>query len=376
MRHRHAQFSSPIQLPALLKASRQSVDRIPAAACPLCHWDATLRDLNKHTSSDETLVVTPDQFRKHLGGHMEQLALFALPRKYKDEEENAKSHEAAAMAHSDSLSRQLSMEEMSWKTNSSHGMAFDESIPDVGTIIAPRFSVHSKDLSPWSRQALDLSKCSIKPVPCTGAAVSHVCSNEGKVYLHGGMIHANTINHDIWTIEIKEEPTCYPMTTNGTAPWARLHHAALVVGNAFIVFGGSMKENDSDEIDSSLDNGLYFLNTSEALPALYQSRLTYPGTKTWSTAIIRNRPPARYGHTLTLLGTTILVFGGQTELVGRPRDAPSANSNDMYAIDLNSLQSHPDGASWETLMPNETHPNRPLGRLYHTMVSWNNNLYL
>lgn len=268
MRHQHAQFSSPTQLPALLKASRQSVDRIPATACPLCHWDVTLRDLNKHTSADGTLVVTPEQFRKHLGAHMEQLALFALPRKYNDEAKNAKSHEAAATAYSDSQSRQFSMDEMSWKTGSSHGMAVDESIPDVGTNIAPKYSVHSKDLSPWSRQALDLSKCTIKPIPCAKAAVSQVCSNDGDLYLHGGRIHMNTTNHDVWTIVAKEGPTCYPMTTDGIAPRGRFSHAALLVGNAFIIFGGLMC--DSDGTNSSKDNGLYLLNTSETLPGLYQ----------------------------------------------------------------------------------------------------------
>ena len=269
MRHRHAQFSSPTQLPALIKASRQSVDRIPAKACPLCHWDATLRDLNKHAPADEILVVTLEQFRKHLGGHMEQLALFALPRKYKDEEENANSHdshEAAAVAHSDSQSRQLTTEEMSWKTVSSHRATFDKSIPDVGTNIAPNLDVHSKDLYPWSRQALDLSKCSIEPIPCAGAAVSQICSSEGNLYLHGGKIHDDTNNHDIWTIETKERPTCYPMTTTSTTPSARNAHAGLFVGNTFLIFGGFTQVSE----ESLEDNNLYLLNTSKAKPALCQ----------------------------------------------------------------------------------------------------------
>ena len=36
-------------------------------------------------SAEEILVVTPQQFRHHVGGHMEQLALFAIPRGYKED---------------------------------------------------------------------------------------------------------------------------------------------------------------------------------------------------------------------------------------------------------------------------------------------------
>lgn len=87
----------------------------------------------------------------------------------------------------------------------------------------------------------------------------------------------------------------------------------------------------------------------------------------------RNRPPPRRGHTLSLLGTTVLVFGG---FGGREI------FNDLYALDLNKLQSHPDGASWETLipheyrMPQERHLDRPAARFNHTMVAWNHSLYL
>ena len=72
---------------------------------------------------------------------------------------------------------------------------------------------------------------------------------------------------------------------------------------------------------------------------------------------------------MSLLGTNILVFGG---LVG----GITSLSNDLCALNLSELQSHADGASWETLMPNEPHPNRPPPRKDHTMVSWDNKLYL
>ena len=71
---------------------------------------------------------------------------------------------------------------------------------------------------------------------------------------------------------------------------------------------------------------------------------------------------------MNLLGTQVLVFGGY--------DVSLNYLNDLYAFDLEKSQSRPDGASWEILMPNESHANRPLARSGHTMVSWDHKLYL
>lgn len=105
MRARHSSISSSVQLYSLLEASKQAVDKMPAAACLLCDWETSLRDLNIGVATIDTLVVTLDQFRRHLGSHMEQFALFALPRSYSDEGANADSNEAAAAAYSDSPSQ-------------------------------------------------------------------------------------------------------------------------------------------------------------------------------------------------------------------------------------------------------------------------------
>lgn len=274
MRHRHAHFSSSTQLPALIKASRQSVDRIPAASCPLCHWDATLRDLTSHISADETVVVTTGQFRQHLGAHMEQLALFALPRSYEYEEENEEksihTNDAAAMAHSDSRTRHLLSEEMSWKTVSSPGVASDKVIPDVGMSIAPNISVHSRDLYPWSQQPLDMSAFIFKPFPRSGLATGQLCSKGGCLYIQGGEFDGDPVDHDVWTIETNETPTCYSIATNLQGPGKRMGHAALLVGNTFIVYGG----HGYDKNGPHLDEELYLLNTSETDQLYVGPRLT------------------------------------------------------------------------------------------------------
>lgn len=52
---------------------------------------------------------------------------------------------------------------------------------------------------------------------------------------------------------------CYPIATVSEGPGPRVGHASLLVGNAFIVFGGDTKQDDTD----ILDDTLYLLNTSK-----------------------------------------------------------------------------------------------------------------
>ena len=252
MRYRHGPFSSAAQLPALIEASRQPVDRISAAECPLCHWDITLKDLNSHMSSDETLVVTPEQFRRHLGAHMEQLALFALPRSYKYEEEDADSNEAAVMAVSDSESRHLSnTEAMSWKSVSSRGDNVDDLFPD--TNIKPDIGT-----GPWSNQPMPMNI--VLPFPRCGAAMASV---EKYLCISGGLVDGVTVKNDVWLFEANETWTCYSLATKPDGLGPRVGHAAVSFREGGIVFFGGTKSSR----EGPLDNTLYTLATSKARPA-------------------------------------------------------------------------------------------------------------
>ena len=76
----HPQKFIKEQLSALGATCQQSVDKISPQACPFCEeWFVKLRDANPNLAGG-TLVVTPAQFQHHVGSHMEQLALFALPK--------------------------------------------------------------------------------------------------------------------------------------------------------------------------------------------------------------------------------------------------------------------------------------------------------
>ncbi|KAM3550098.1 hypothetical protein ARSEF4850_008512 [Beauveria asiatica] len=74
------------QLASLSQACQKPMDQFMPSACRICDtWEETLRALNKHIPNDETLAVTPQQLRHHVRGHMEQLALFAIPRGYRED---------------------------------------------------------------------------------------------------------------------------------------------------------------------------------------------------------------------------------------------------------------------------------------------------
>lgn len=94
-------------------------------------------------------------------------------------------------------------------------------------------------------------------------------------------------------------------------------------------------------------------------------------TKQWSRALPAGpRPSGRYGHTLNILGSKLFVFGGQVE---------GTFFNDLACFDLNALQSPSN--RWEVLVKNSTEGGPPAGqvppaRTNHSMVQWNDKLYL
>jgi len=84
---RHAQLFSKDHLEPLTEACKNSVDKFSPHACPFCEeWSTNLDYANPGQTN---LVVTLAQFQHHVGSHMEQLALFALPRNLDKEDTSA-----------------------------------------------------------------------------------------------------------------------------------------------------------------------------------------------------------------------------------------------------------------------------------------------
>ncbi|KAL4873355.1 hypothetical protein BDV12DRAFT_100908 [Aspergillus spectabilis] len=208
-------------------------------------------------------------------------------------------------------------------------------------------------LYPWSQRRVNFSSPQANPFPRYGAAINSVASKEGDVYMMGGLIDGSTVKGDLWMMESSTgNLSCFPIATVSEGPGPRVGHASLLVGNAFIVFGGDTKVDEAD----TLDDTLYLLNTS---------------SRQWSRSIPPGpRPTGRYGHTINILGSRLYVFGGQVE---------GYFFNDLVAFDLNQLQ-NPNN-KWEFLIKNSHEGGPPPGqippaRTNHTIVSFNDKLYL
>lgn len=86
----------------------------------------------------------------------------------------------------------------------------------------------------------------------------------------GGLIEGSTVKGDLWMVESSGgNLSCLPISTVSEGPGPRVGHASLLVGNAFIVFGGDTKVDDHD----TLDETLYLLNTCEFAPDRFGDRL-------------------------------------------------------------------------------------------------------
>lgn len=78
----------------------------------------------------------------------------------------------------------------------------------------------------------------------------------------GGLINGSMVKGDLWMVEATPtKMSCSPVATMAEGPCSRVGHASLLVGNAFIVFGGDTKMDDMDVLDDTL----YLLNTCESL---------------------------------------------------------------------------------------------------------------
>ena len=223
---------------------------------------------------------------------------------------------------------------------------------------------------PWSQKRLNFT-AQANPFPRYGAAVNSSASKEGWIYLMGGLINSTTVKGDLWMVEGQNgSMACYPVHTPSEGPGPRVGHASLLVGNAFIVFGGDTKLQDEDVLDDTL----YLLNTGTRIDSRqlgHNTDMEIIASKQWSKALPAGpRPSGRYGHTLNILGSKIYVFGGQVE---------GFFFNDLVAFDLNGLQV--PGNRWQMLIPNSKDGVNAAGpvpapRTNHTCITWQDKLYL
>jgi hypothetical protein len=74
-------------LDILLRTSSHPSEFLLASDCPFCDWNAALRKRNP-VSDGTDLSVPSKRFMRHLGKHLEELALFVIPRPDQEDEDS------------------------------------------------------------------------------------------------------------------------------------------------------------------------------------------------------------------------------------------------------------------------------------------------
>jgi hypothetical protein len=83
----HCDMVGPHNLESLLRTSSHPSEFLLASDCPFCDWNAVLRRRNPGPEGTE-LSVPSNRFLKHLGKHLEELALFVVPQPEQDDEDS------------------------------------------------------------------------------------------------------------------------------------------------------------------------------------------------------------------------------------------------------------------------------------------------
>ena len=163
---------------------------------------------------------------------------------------------------------------------------------EMTSVVTPTSADSNAGLYPWSRwQLSEAITAESSPFPRYGAGVNAVAGKEGEIYIHGGLVDGSSVKADLWRLE-RTSRMCSRVATVSEGPGPRVGHAVVLVGNAFVVLFGDTKASDSDKLDTTL----YLMHTSSLK---------------WTRAMPSTTPPARYGHSMCILGSCLCIFGGQ-----------------------------------------------------------------
>ncbi|WFD33963.1 hypothetical protein MCUN1_000791 [Malassezia cuniculi] len=197
------------------------------------------------------------------------------------------------------------------------------------------------------------------PFPRYGHATNQATGANNEVYIFGGLVR-DSVKNDMYIVRVEPTQVQRPsglkpdialnatlVQTSGQAPLPRVGHSAVLVSNVFILWGGDTKIRAEDRQDDALY--LLNLNNREWTRVVAGSQGGAPG------------PAGRYGHTLSIIGSNLLMFGGQVE---------STFFDELWLFDLNTLKTTP---VWQLISVNGPRPARRTG---HTCVTYQDRLYL
>ncbi|KAF8492369.1 hypothetical protein F5888DRAFT_909631 [Russula emetica] len=192
---------------------------------------------------------------------------------------------------------------------------------------------------PWSAHTPPSGRWP-SPFPRRFHALSTIATAAGELFLFGGKIH-DGIHNDLYVISTRDFSTTL-LQTSGNVPNPRYGHCAVLTSTILLIWGGFTNFSDQVMQNQAHDDSLYLLNLV---------------SREWTRLVIDGPGPGgRYYHTMTLVGSKLFVFGGRTA---------KRRFNDIWALDLNSLNSNPFWESYEPAIGNE----KPLPRAAHVSVT-------
>ena len=232
MKSQHQELSSPKSLEPLLQASQEVPEHFPAASCPFClDWEKNLRESNLQIAGEDTIAVTARQFRNHLAQHMEQLALFAIPRGHTETEEADSADVAAGSVADMSKTSEISSRD---SASGSTGLDMIEHYLGVENYNMALELIETQQLDVDETTRSQLAKLTVRtiteekdfPKSAILAALiakginPNFCNDEGESCLHLAVRFANS---DITEQLLKSGARLYWMNEDGETP---LHVAA------------------------------------------------------------------------------------------------------------------------------------------------------
>ncbi|KAF8499863.1 hypothetical protein F5888DRAFT_1611199 [Russula emetica] len=214
---------------------------------------------------------------------------------------------------------------------------------------SPQEKQQLQPVGPWSAHTPPFEQ-SPSPFLRYGHVLSTSATAAGELFLFGGYVRSSgSPSNDLYVISTRDFSTNLLKTT-GDVPSPRYGHSSDVLSSTILLIWGGVKSfNDQIKQNQALDDSLYLLNLGITS--------SIPVSREWTRIVVNGPGPGgRCYHTMTLIGSKLFVFGGCSA---------RGRLNDIWALDLNCLNSDPFWEPYEPAPGNE----KPLPRSRHVSVT-------
>jgi F-box protein 42 len=148
------------------------------------------------------------------------------------------------------------------------------------------------------------------------------------MYVFGGCTIANTTFNDLWRFDLSTRTWIRPIAT-GTFPSPKACASLVDYNNHLVLFGGWTHSSPYPiHQEWRIFNHIHLFDTI---------------TDRWSLVVPNSYCPAIAGHSASIVGHHMIVFGGLQSAANNP--LPFFSSNDIWVLDLQDFVWHKQSAS-------------------------------